>query len=48
MNYAPLEGRRVLRAGSTPFWRKAGTSLCTYKSRAWRMRYAQAQFHLVK
>ena len=29
---------------STPFWRKAGTSLFTYKSRAWRMRYAQAQF----
>ena len=34
--------------GSTPFWRKAGTSLFTYKSRAWRMRYAQAQFQLVK
>ncbi len=38
----------VPRAGSTPFWRKAGTSLFTYKSRAWRMRYAQAQFQLVK
>ena len=42
------ETNGVPRAGSTPFWRKAGTSLFTYKSRAWRMRYAQAQFQLVK
>ena len=42
------DARRVGEDGSTPFWRKAGTSLFTYKSRAWRMRYAQAQFQLVK
>ena len=42
------ENHILPRAGSTPFWRKAGTSLFTYKSRAWRMRYAQAQFQLVK
>ena len=43
-----LDARRTGEDGSTPFWRKAGTSLFTYKSRAWRMRYAQAQFQLVK
>ena len=43
-----LDARRPGEDGSTPFWRKAGTSLFTYKSRAWRMRYAQAQFQLVK
>ena len=42
------DARRTGEDGSTPFWRKAGTSLFTYKSRAWRMRYAQAQFQLVK
>ena len=43
-----FDARRTGEDGSTPFWRKAGTSLFTYKSRAWRMRYAQAQFQLVK
>ena len=43
-----VDARRTGEDGSTPFWRKAGTSLFTYKSRAWRMRYAQAQFQLVK
>ena len=43
-----LDARRTGEDGSTPFWRKAGTTLFTYKSRAWRMRYAQAQFQLVK